>query len=243
MTIRGPTRARVASTHSATSSKLRGTFSISVFRCQYQREVDFHFVLDALGALPVALSHTEIEALEICGTVEFGARRARRELKIDRNVLRDPAQRERAGRAEARRGLGEAARHVMRRRPMRYVVKVGTAYGAVAIIVLGIDRIQVDEHVETRCRERVGSEIDGRSELVEYGLELRTGLGTRELQTAQRRLERVRGRRAGCVYGCAQRNARPAQRQQRSPRQSSHDRFSDLVNGSMRNSTSSLFQK
>src|SRR5271166_3964123 len=100
-TMRGPTRASVASTHSAASSKLRGAFAMSVLRRQYQREIDLYFVLDLIGALPVALTRTEIQPLETCTTVEFGAGRVRGELKIDGNILRDAAQRERADRTVA----------------------------------------------------------------------------------------------------------------------------------------------
>src|ERR1700722_13317178 len=57
-----------------------------------QREAYFHGIGHPLGALPVALTGPEIQALELGASLEFRTRGRRRELKIDRHVLGDAAQ-------------------------------------------------------------------------------------------------------------------------------------------------------
>ena len=119
------------------------------------------------------------------------------------------------------------------------VEDVGTAYGLVAIVVLGVDRIQIDLHVEMRARQRVRREIDGGGEFAESPLEFGARLDAGEIQMAGGGIRHIAGRRGGRRqrgHGCETDDDRQGN-------SSDHGRFSDLVNGNMRTNTSSLFQK
>src|ERR1700722_14793457 len=107
----GPTRASVLSTHSATSSNVRGI--LLSLGLQHQREAYFHGVRHLFGAFPVALPRSEIQPFELGGSLDLRARRALSELKIDGDVLGHAAQRQRADRRITRGGLGEAARDIV----------------------------------------------------------------------------------------------------------------------------------
>src|ERR1700674_348096 len=125
-TMSGPTRLKVLSTHSATSSKLRGMLEARLLALglQHQRKAYFHRIANPLGALPIALAHPKIQTIEFGGAREPGAARRVRELKVNRHILGDAVQGERAHRAEACGGLGNGLGDVMRRRHMRDVENI-----------------------------------------------------------------------------------------------------------------------
>src|ERR1700693_4987156 len=116
------------------------------------------------------------------------------------------------------------------------VEEVGTANRLVAILVHRVERVQIDLHVEARARQGVGREIDGGRELSEDALEFGALLHPGELETAGGRVRRI-ARRTRCAG--RRRGEDCYDKRDSSP----HERFSDLVKGSMRTSTSSLFQK
>src|SRR5450432_4160026 len=90
-TMCGPTRPRVFSTHSATSSKTRG---ISGLGFEHQGEGYFDRVRDPLGALPISLADAEIQSFQPGSSLEFGAAGRGHELKINRHILGDSMQRQ-----------------------------------------------------------------------------------------------------------------------------------------------------
>src|SRR5258705_13682747 len=94
-TMSGPTRLNVASTHSATSSKMRGMSGLGL---QHQRKIDFDGIPNGLRAFPFTLSDAEIQAVQFGAARELGAPGGRCELKFDRHVLGDAAQRQRTDR-------------------------------------------------------------------------------------------------------------------------------------------------
>src|ERR1700736_6100635 len=87
-TMCGPTRFKVLSTHSATSSKMRAMLGSGL---QHQREAHFHRIADPFRALPVALAHTEIQAVQFGGAGELGLPGILK-LKVDRHILGDSVQ-------------------------------------------------------------------------------------------------------------------------------------------------------
>src|ERR1700685_5897 len=123
----GPTRANVPSTHSATSSNVRGMPSSLGF--EHQRETYFHGIGHPLRTLPVALPRAEIQALELGGALELRARGGWGELEFYRHVLGHAAQCKRADGRISGRALGDAAREVVRGGPMRHIEHVGSADG------------------------------------------------------------------------------------------------------------------
>src|SRR5882757_7395254 len=205
---------------------------------QDQRECHFDLVFHPFGALPVALPDAEFQTLEFGGPLDPGLSGRGNELKIDRHVLCDAVQGQCAYGAVSLGGLRKASRDVVSRRKMRDVEDVRTAHRLVAILVHGIERIQIDLHVEARTRQRVGREIDGGREFSEGALELGARLHSDELETAGARIRRIAGRRTRGAGG-----GRRGEDCDHKGDSSHHERFSDFVKGSMRKNTSSLFQK
>src|ERR1700730_3206054 len=232
----GPTRFKVVSTHSATSSKMRAMLGYGL---QHQREADFHRIADPFGALPVALAYAEIKAVQLGAAVELRPAGILK-LKINRHILGDPVQRQRTDRAEAGSRFGDALGYIVSRGLMRDVENIFAADRRVAILVHRIDRVQIDLHIDTRAFQRAGRELDRRGEFMEHTFELGTGLHAGEFEAALLRIGRVTWDGARCAGG----GRRECERNRgRGNDESAHERFSDLVNGSMRLSTSSLFQK
>src|ERR1700728_916072 len=117
--MRGPTRPNVLSTHSATSSNVRGIRS--GLGLKHQREGYFHGVGHLVRALPVALSGPEIQAFELGTPLELCARGTWSELKVDRHVLGHAPQCQCTDGRITRGGFGEAAGDVVSCRPVRHV--------------------------------------------------------------------------------------------------------------------------
>src|SRR5580704_10048449 len=111
--MRGPTRPNVLSTHSATSSNVRGM--PSGLGLEHQREAYFHGVRHLVGAFPVALPGPEIQPLELGASLQLCARVTWSKLKVDRHVLGYAAQRQRPDGRIPGGGLGETAGDVVSR--------------------------------------------------------------------------------------------------------------------------------
>src|SRR3984893_5737063 len=119
----GPTRFKVVSTHSATSSKMRAMLG---YGFQHQREADFHRIADPFGALPVALAYAEIQAVQFGAAGELSLPGILK-LKVDRHILGDPVQGQRTDCAEAGWRFGDALGDVVRRGLMRDIEDVFAA--------------------------------------------------------------------------------------------------------------------
>src|SRR5450755_989362 len=232
--MRDPTRLKVSSTHSATSSKIRGMSGLGL---QHQGEVDFDGIADGVRALPVALAHAEIQAVEFGAAGKFGPRGTRNELKVDGHVLGDAAQGQRTDGGETAGGLGDGFGEVVRHRIMSDIEDILAAYRRVAILVQRVNRVQIDLHIDSGACKGVGGKIYIGGELVKHALELGARLNADKFQAALLRI---------CAIACDARGGSRGTQENgggSGNENISHDRFSVLVNGSMRFSTSSLFQK
>jgi hypothetical protein len=164
---------------------------------QHESERDPYRVGDPLRALPIALASTKIQTLELRGADELGRSVRGNELKSDRHLLCYAAQCQGADRGVSVAEPRDAAGNIVPDRKMHGVENIGSPNGLVAILVLRVNRSELDLNVYARSLERIRVEFHGRSVFVKRPSKFRSRLRSGKFQFARTRsggITQVRGR-------------------------------------------------